>query len=222
MAKTVLIAGASRGIGLEMAQQAAARGDRVIATVRGEAGALDGVADQVLRMDVTDEAGISAAAGEVAGPIDLMVCNAGIYRGRGGLDSEDIGADAWQTALMTNVAGPFFVVRGFLPKIASPGGKIAIISSKMGSSELAPGGGFIYRASKAAATNLACNLAADLRPRGIAVGSYHPGWVRTDMGGQGADISVEESARGLLAQFEALSMETTGVFADYTGERIPF
>jgi NAD(P)-dependent dehydrogenase (short-subunit alcohol dehydrogenase family) len=92
----------------------------------------------------------------------------------------------------------------------------------MASSERAPGGAYIYRASKAAATNLARNLAVDLKPRGIAVGAYHPGWVRTDMGGPKAAIDVEDSTEGLMRRFDALSLATTGVFEDYRGEAIPF
>lgn len=224
MTKTILIAGASRGIGLEMARQAAARGDRVIASARSAEGAaaLESVAAQVLEMDVTDETALAAAAATVRDPIDILVCNAGIYRGRGALDSDDLGLEAWQDSLLTNVAGPFLVARAFLSRVETAGGKIAIISSRMGSSAGAPGNGYIYRASKAAATNLACNLAAELKPRGVAVGSYHPGWVRTDMGGDAADISAEQSAAGLLARFEHLSLVTTGVFEDYAGERIPF
>ena len=223
MAKTTFIVGASRGIGREMARQARARGDRVIASVRTGAAAaeLEPMVDKVLTFDVTDEDSMQAAAGNI-GPVDLLVCNAGVYRGRGAMDAPDSGLDAWGDVLLTNVAGPFLAARAFLENVAAVEGKIAIISSKMGSSAGAPGNAYLYRASKAAATNVACNLAAELRPRGIAVGSYHPGWVRTDMGGDAADISVEESASGLLARFEALSLATTGVFEDYAGETIPF
>lgn len=223
MTQTLLIAGASRGIGLEMARQAKARGDTVIAMLRSTASAqaLEGIADQVLIAGVTDETALEKAAAELESDVDLLVCNAGVYRGRGGIDADDMGADAWSETLMTNVAGPFFVTKAFLPRL-KPSGKVVIVSSKMGSSAHAPGGGYIYRSSKAAATNLACNLAAELKPKGIAVGSYHPGWVRTDMGGSAADISAEESAAGLLSRFDALSLETTGVFEDYAGEAIPF
>ncbi|MFK7943793.1 MAG: SDR family oxidoreductase [Paracoccaceae bacterium] len=223
MPKTTFIVGASRGIGREMAQQAKARGDRVIVSVRtGQAATeLENMVDQVVTFDVTDEDSMQAAAANL-GPIDLLICNAGVYRGRGGMDAPDSGLDAWSDVMLTNVAGPFLSIRAFLGNISAPGGKITIISSKMGSSELAPGNGYLYRASKAAATNVACNLAAELKPRGIAVGSYHPGWVRTDMGGDNADISVAESAAGLLARFDTLSMETTGVFEGYNGEALPF
>jgi len=124
---------------------------------------------------------------------------------------------------MTNVAGPYLVTRALLGHVErSEGRRIAVVSSIMGSSEHASGNAYPYRASKAAAVNVARNLAAELKPRGIAVGAYHPGWVRTDMGGSGADISVEESAEGLLRRFDALSLATTGVFEDYRGEGIAF
>ena len=223
MARTVFIIGASRGIGREMARQAKARGDRVVVSVRTGAAAveLEPLVDQVVTFDATDEDAMQAVAGNL-GPVDLLVCNAGVYRGRGAIEAPDSGLDAWSDVLLTNVAGPFLAARAFLGNVLQAQGKIVIVSSKMGSSSLAPGGAYLYRASKAAATNLACNLASELKAQGIAVGSYHPGWVRTDMGGDAADISVEESASGLLGRFDALSLATSGVFEDYAGHAIPF
>ncbi|MEO1601204.1 MAG: SDR family oxidoreductase [Pseudomonadota bacterium] len=230
MTKTVLITGANRGIGLELTRQAVDRGDTVIATARlpGEAAALNALAERyesivVVRLDVTVPEQFAAVAAEIRHPLDLLICNAGQFKARGGIDDPDHTPEAWASTLMTNVAGPFFTVRAFLANLkeaAAP--KVAVVSSLMGSSTRAPGGSYIYRASKAAATNLARNLASDLKPEGIAVGAYHPGWVRTDMGGGAADISVEESAAGLLARFDALSLETTGVVEDYRGEPVPF
>jgi len=92
----------------------------------------------------------------------------------------------------------------------------------MGSSERAGGNAFLYRASKAAAVNLACNLAIDLKGDGIAVGAYHPGWVQTDMGGAEADIDAATSATGLIARFDKLSRDHTGVFENYDGALMPF
>jgi NAD(P)-dependent dehydrogenase (short-subunit alcohol dehydrogenase family) len=166
---------------------------------------------------------MAAAAATEDTPIDLLICNAGQYLARGGLDDPEYTFDAWHTVMMTNVAGIFFTVRAFLPRLLqAPAPKIAVVSSIMASSERAPGGAYIYRASKAAATNLARNLAVDLKEQGVAVGAYHPGWVRTDMGTGAADIDVGESASGLLQRFDALSLATTGVFEDYRGEAIPF
>ena len=224
MAKTTLITGANRGIGLEMARQAAARGDRVLAgTRKPDVPELQGIAGvEVLAFDVTDANALAAAA-ERSGPIDLLVCNAGQLRARGGLDDPDHSREVWDSVLSTNVTGVLFTVRAFLPRLLEASEpKIAIISSIMASSGRAPGGSYLYRASKAAATNLARNLAVDLKEKGIAVGAYHPGWVRTDMGGSRADISPKESAAGLLARFDALSLAKTGVFEDYKGAAIPF
>ena len=224
MPQTTLITGANRGIGLQMARQATDRGDRVLASVRdpSRAAGLAATGAQVMSFDVTDaDALADAAAG--AGPIDLLICNAGQLRARGGLDDPEHSAEIWQSVLMTNVTGVLFTVRAFLPRLLeAPAGKIAVISSIMASSQRAPGRSYLYRASKAAATNLACNLASDLKGQGIAVGAYHPGWVRTDMGGDSADIDATTSAAGLLARFEVLSLETTGVFEDYQGQAIAF
>jgi len=178
---------------------------------------------QVLNFDVTDPEDMASAAAMEHTPVDLLVCNAGQYMARGGMDDPEYSYDAWHTVMMTNVAGVFFTVRAFLPRLLkAPEPKIAIVSSIMASSEQAPGKAYIYRASKAAATNLARNLAVDLKEKGVAVGAYHPGWVRTDMGGPKASVEVEDSAQGLLQRFEALSLESTGVFEDYRGKAIPF
>jgi NAD(P)-dependent dehydrogenase (short-subunit alcohol dehydrogenase family) len=224
MAQRILVAGASRGIGLELVRQAAARGDRVTGTARGEDGArrIRETGAGAIILDVTDQGSLAAAAGGSDEPIDLLVCNAGIQRGRGGLGADDQGPEAWADVLMTNVAGPFLTVRAFLPRVEAARGRIAIISSVMGSSERAGGTSYLYRASKAGATNVARNLAVELEGRGIAVGAYHPGWVQTDMGGQSAPVSLEDSIKGLLARFDALSPRRTGVFEDYRGDPIPF
>ena len=196
MARTLVITGANRGIGLEMTRQAAARGDTVFALSRdpSKMPSVDGDVI-VLAADVTDEASLAAAASRVDRGVDLLVCNAGMLRGRGGLDDPAYSAADWQASLMTNVAGPFLTVRAFHPVLKrAKAAKIAIISSVMASSERAPGGAYSYRASKAAASNLAANLAKGLASDGIAVGAYHPGWVRTDMGGSSAERPVAQGA----------------------------
>ncbi len=226
----VLITGANRGIGLAMTRAAVRRGDSVIATVRdiGKATVLSLLAEEVggitiRELDVVDEDSVAAFAAATTEAPDLLILNAGVFNVRGGIEDPAHSVAAWRDSLMTNVAGPFLVTRALLPHIErGQGRKIAIVSSIMGSSERAPGNAYPYRTSKAAAVNLARNLAAELKPRGIAVGAYHPGWVRTDMGGSSADISPEESAEGLLSRFDALSVKTTGVFEDYRGDSIPF
>ena len=229
MGQTVFITGANRGIGFAMAQQCAQRGDEVLATARNPNGC-DAIARlsasgrvSSFSVDVTDPDRLNDLAHMLSDrSVDLLVCNAGALIGRGGIDDPLYTPDAFRTVLMTNVAGPFFTVRALLPLLKrAEGAKVAIISSGMGSTARAKGSAYLYRASKAAATNLAANLAVELAPHGIAVGAYHPGWVQTDMGGSGADITPAESAAGLLERFAALSLETTGIVEDYRGEPIP-
>ena len=223
---SILITGASRGIGAEMARQAAARGDSVIATMREPATADLPEGIERHRLDVRSEAGQLQLALEIGNrPIDLLICNAGVFQGRGGIEDGAFDTAAWENTLMTNVAGVFFTIRTFLPHLraarANGTPRIAVISSQMGATGRAPGSHYAYRASKAAATNLAANLATDLRAEGIAVGAWHPGWVRSDMGGEAAEISVEQSATGLLAEFDALDMARTGCFRTWDGRDHP-
>lgn len=213
----VVITGASRGIGAELARLYSARGDQVTGTSTGGG-------DGLLALDAGDARSIADFAATLqTDPVDLLICNAGVYLDKGQVLETGYDAATWARMMAVNVAGPFLTVQALLPRLraaASP--KIAILSSAMGSDARAPGGSYIYRASKAAALNVGRNLATDLAPEGIAVGIYHPGWVRTDMGGAGADIEVATSATGLQARFDALSPATTGCFEGYDGAAIPF
>ena len=219
---TILITGANRGIGLALAEYEAARGSNVIGTARG---ALPASKDQLTweHLEVTDHASHMALASRLAGkPIDLLVCNAGIYPDRGQKLESGYPAEMWTDTFAVNVTGVFMTIQTLLPNIRAAHGKIAIISSQMASDTKAPGGAYIYRASKAAVLNLGRNLATDLRNEGIPVGIYHPGWVRTEMGGSSADIGVDDSAHGLAARFDALSIETTGCFECWDGRAHPY
>ncbi|NNK77918.1 MAG: SDR family oxidoreductase [Litoreibacter sp.] len=215
-----LITGANRGIGRAMHDQMKARGDDVIGTARrpaeGDAG--------FVTLDVTNTDSIEALKAQLQGhALDLLVCNSGVYLDKGDALETGYSEQAWADSFAVNVTGVFLTIRALLPNLRkSSAGKIAIISSHMASSERAPGGAYIYRASKAAVLNLGRNLAVDLTPENIAVGIYHPGWVQTDMGGAAADITVEQSAAGLLERFDTLSMPTTGVFETYDGVALPF
>ncbi len=222
---TVLITGANRGIGLALARTYAARGDRVIGTARNpaDATALLAVTAEVHRLDVTDVANHAGLRAALAGlPVDILIANAGMMGPRGGLRDLENTPAIWGEVLATNVTGVFFTVQALADNVTAARGRIAIISSRMGSSARAAGSSYLYRASKAAASNLAANLAVELQPNGVPVAAYHPGWVKTDMGGSSADVSVDESARGLVKRIDALSIETTGSFEDFAGAQIVF
>ncbi len=212
----VVITGANRGIGQALDQTLSSAGHRVTGTARA--------GGEFEQLDVTDPASQAAMAHRLdTQPIDLLVCNAGVYLDKHQNLAEGYPAQMWADTFATNVTGVFLTVQALLPNLQMSGSpKIAIISSQMASQEHAPGGSYIYRASKAAALNLGRNLSTDLRHIGIAVGIYHPGWVRTDMGGDAADISMHEAATGLVARFEALSLETTGCFETWDGRTHPF
>jgi NAD(P)-dependent dehydrogenase (short-subunit alcohol dehydrogenase family) len=208
----IVITGANRGIGHAMADRYRAAGHQVTGTARVPV-------DDLLALDVTDPLSCATLAEHLADrPVDLLICNAGIYPDKGQPLDTGYPAAMWAETFATNVTGVFLSIQSLLPNLrAATGAKIAIISSQMASHSRAPGGSYIYRASKAAALNLGRNLATDLAPEGIAVGIYHPGWVRTDMGGDAAEISVDQAADGLLDRFAALDMATTGCFQTWDG-----
>ena len=215
-----VVTGASRGIGLELVRALSARGDEVLGTCR------DGQTHDVgawHALDVTDPDAVAALSDAHPAPVDLLVCNAGVYLDKLHQIDDGFPPELWADTFAVNVTGVFLTVQALLPQLrAASGAKIAIIGSQMGSDTRAPGGSFIYRASKAAALNLGRNLAAELLPEGIAVGIYHPGWVQTDMGGTAADITVAESAAGLLARFDGLSLASTGCFLTWDGREHPY
>jgi NAD(P)-dependent dehydrogenase (short-subunit alcohol dehydrogenase family) len=215
----VLITGANRGIGRALFDGYRAAGAAVIGTARQPVDA----PGRWERLDVTDAASHGRLAAALAGqPLDLLVCNAGVYPDRGQRLEDGYAPDLWAAGFATNVTGVFLTVQALLPNLRAAGGKVAVISSQMGSTTRAPGGSYIYRATKAAALNLGRNLASDLRADGVAVGIYHPGWVQTGMGGSGADITPDAAAAGLMARFAALSLATTGCFETWDGRAHPY
>ncbi|MEM7599459.1 MAG: SDR family NAD(P)-dependent oxidoreductase [Pseudomonadota bacterium] len=211
----VVITGANRGIGLALFERYKASGDMVTGTSRTGQGHF--------RLDVTQPEDHRGLSEQINGnPVDLLICNAGVFPDKGQPLGDGYAPQIWADAFNTNVTGVFLSIQRLLPSLQrSNAPKIAIISSRMGSQFRAKGGSYAYRASKAAAVNLGRNLAVDLEPLGIALGIYHPGWVRTDMGGAEADISEAESADGLVKEFAQLSIETTGCFRSFDGEDVP-
>lgn len=213
----IVITGASRGVGQALAQGYAARGDQVTGTsTRGD--------NDLVQVDVTRQQDIRALGASLDGRcVDLLICNAGVYLDKGQSLADGYPPDMWAQELAVNVTGVFLTVQELLPNLQlAEQPKIAIISSQMASHTRAPGGSYIYRASKAAALNLGRNLACDLAHLGIAVGIYHPGWVQTDMGGSAAEITQDAAATGLIARFDELDAATTGCFRTWDGREHPY
>lgn len=221
---TILITGANRGIGAELVRQYTGAGRKVFATSRQNIPAeLKALADWRV-LDVTQQSSFDRLNRDLDGrEISLLICNAGVYLDKSDLLADGFSAAQWRETFDTNVMGPFLTVQNLLPNLqAHPAAKIAIIASKMGSNAHPNGGSYAYRASKAAAINLASNLARDLGHLGISVGAYHPGWVKTDMGTDRADIDATTAAAGLIECFDELSAKTTGCFQSYAGETLAF
>lgn len=218
---TVLITGASRGLGRAMAQQYAAAGWRVIACGRGPSTG-DGIVQETL--DVADPVSILDLARRLDGmPIDVLINNAGIRGDTGGLQT--LATDDFLEVMRINTLGPLLVTRALLPNLLSGQRKIvANISSRAGS--IAEGtlddddGDYAYRCSKTALNMATVKLAQDLRADGITVLSLHPGWVKTDMGGDEAVVPVAESATGLRHIIESATLADSAGFRAFDGQAV--
>lgn len=232
MPKTVLITGANRGIGLELSRQFADDGWRVHACCRepGQAPGLRPLAEtsdgrvMVHRLDVTDGAGITALAGRLRDePIDILLNNAGVY-GAAGEQLGQLTEPDWIEVLRVNTIAPYMMAGAFLEHVKRGASRvIATISSRMGSiADNSSGGRYAYRSSKAAVNMVMKTLAVDLRSSGIIAVTLHPGWVRTRMGGDGAPLSVEQSAAGLRKVLGGLTLKDSGTFLNHDGEVIPW
>jgi NAD(P)-dependent dehydrogenase (short-subunit alcohol dehydrogenase family) len=224
---TVLIAGASRGIGREFVRQYAEDGWSVIATIRkpedGRALAEYGRSVEIHLLDVTDRPRVARLAQELSGrAIDVLVGNAGVMGKRGaGLEPQDY--ELWRNVFDVNVMGPAALAYAFMPHVAaSQQRRMAFITSQMGSITNTSGGSTIYRSSKAALNMVAKNLSIEFAPKNVTLVVVHPGWVRTDMGGPSATLSVEQSVSGIRRVVGGLSQHDTGKFYNYDGSALPW
>jgi NAD(P)-dependent dehydrogenase (short-subunit alcohol dehydrogenase family) len=217
----ILIIGASRGIGLEFVRQYRAESCSVTGTVRSEAAVqtLANLGATALRLDVTDAASASGLAWQIDGEaFDVVVVNAGVFGPRTAPLSAPT-QDDFDWVMRTNVLGPMRVI----PQVAdalAPSAKLAVISSRMGSMGLRESAGAsLYRASKAALNSVLKDASLALKEKAICV-AFHPGWVRTDMGGSGADIDVSESVSGMRQVLASLAAADNGSFINHDGTRL--
>jgi NAD(P)-dependent dehydrogenase (short-subunit alcohol dehydrogenase family) len=220
---TVLILGASRGIGHEMVCQYRADGWRVIATARQQADCdvLAQLGAQALRLDVTNAESIAGLGWQLDDEkIDAAWLVAGVYGPtHDGFPTEQ----EFDQVMHTNVLAAMRLLPIVAPLVGATRGKLAVISSRMGSiGERRSADGSLYRASKAALNSILADTALTFGPQGLTCVSFHPGWVQTDMGGAGATLTVEESVSALRATLAGTGHGRNGSFLNYDGGPIPW
>jgi NAD(P)-dependent dehydrogenase (short-subunit alcohol dehydrogenase family) len=219
----ILIIGASRGIGLEFVRQYRAEGHPVTATARSEDAlqALRRLGATAIALDVADAESASRLGWQIEGAsFDIAIVCAGVYGPSSRGLQPPTEAD-FDTVMHTNVLGPMRV----LPQIAevlAPGARLAVLSSRMG----AIGGrtaanGWLYRASKAALNSVLKDAALMLQGKALCV-SLHPGWVKTEMGGEGADLAVHDSVADMRRLIAGLTPAQHGGFFNHDGSPIPW
>ncbi len=229
--KTILVTGATRGIGLEFVRRYLERGDRVVATARDPQRAdglrgLSGARLRVVSLDVESAesiGGLGAAVGSE--PIDVLINNAGITstsKTLGVLDAAEL-----SRVFMVNAIAPMLVTRALIGNLRAGSRRLLVhVTSQLGSIANNDGGSsYGYRASKAALNQLNRSLAAELRrEEGAAFTTIaiHPGWVRTDMGGPKADLSVEEAVGWMMKTIDGVNAEQSGAFLNYDGKPLPW
>lgn len=224
---TVVITGANRGLGLALATQYSNEGFDVIAGCRhpDAAEALRATRAEVHPLDMSSDASIAAFAVVVGDrPVDLLINNAGIDAKALGADDAlrgalDITAEQFRGVLDVNVVGPLLLVQQLASNLRAAQGKVANISSQVGSFVVAQriGRDVAYTASKAALNMVTVKQSQVLRADGVTVICLHPGWVRSDMGGKGADLEPSEAAAGITRVLDTVTIDDTGSFFNWDG-----
>ncbi|WP_426192354.1 SDR family oxidoreductase [Massilia sp. DWR3-1-1] len=218
---TVLILGASRGIGRELARQYLADGWRVIATARAEAqrAALAAMGAVGLLVDVTSAESLAGLGWQLDGErLDAAWLVAGLYGPRHDGAPTEAEFDA---VMHTNVLAALRVLPLVAPRLAPAGGKLAVLSSRMGSiGERSAANGSLYRASKAALNSVLKDISLVYGAQGVTCAAFHPGWVQTDMGGDGAALAVADSVADLRRTLARLRAADNGGFFNHDGSPI--
>ena len=218
---TVLVVGASRGIGLEFVGQYLANGAHVMATARKDEDlkVLQGLGAVAIKLDVADAVSASGLAWQLDGAvIDVAIVNAGVYGPRTEAMTVPTESD-FDSVMHTNLLGPMRVIPQLVDSLA-PAARLAVLSSEMGSiSERSSASGWLYRASKAALNSVLKDVSLVLGHRATCI-ALHPGWVRTDMGGSMATLTAQQSVEGMRSVIEQVGPRETGGFFDYGGRKI--
>ena len=229
---TIMIVGATRGIGLELTKQYANEGNQVIACARDTANAslLNEIASsseniKIEQLDIADAGSIESASSRIGEEaIDSVIIVAGWVGGMPDNQTIDnIDIDEWHNTLNINTIGPLLVAKAFKSNLAASGnGNLMILSSQLAASTWPMGGMYIYSTTKAAVSKVGQILALDWAEDPIIVSIMHPGWVQTDMGGPTAEITAEESASGIRNVLLGLTKDDSGNFYKWNGDIHPW
>lgn len=221
MSQTVVITGANRGIGLEMARLWHERGDTVIAVCRKPSQALSDLGVKIIDgVDVSSDNGITnlkAGLGDTR--VDLLYNNAGIMRSE---TLDEMNYEQIEEQFRVNTLGPLRTTLALLSNLHE-GSKVGLMTSRMGSiADNTSGKKYGYRISKAGLNAAGKSLAVDLQDQGIAVAILHPGWVQTDMTGGTGHLQPEQAAAKLIQRMDELTLENSGTFWHSDGSELPW
>ena len=214
------------GSGLELVKESLAKNFSVAGTFRNKNNAkellkLKSNNLKLFEMDVVKENSILNVSNNIDYTIDYLICNAGINNGYGSIFDQDHSYEKMLEVLNVNVLGCILTIKHFTRNLRK-NAKIILISSIMSVQKHSGSNALIYRASKAAVNNIMVSISQEFKSKYITVSSFHPGWVRTDMGGPNATLSAKESASSLIKSFENLTFEDTGKFFNYDGNEMNF
>ena len=232
MIKNILITGANRGLGLGLVKKFLKNDEKVFCTTRNVSKSKELILCkekyndnlEICELDLLDKESPNILSNFLGNePIDLFINNAGVI-GHSAQHFKSVSLNHWLDVLKVNLIAPLLITQSIIKNIEkSSERKIYFISSKVGSIEDNKSGGmYIYRSSKTALNQVVKSLSIDLKPLGISVISLHPGWVRTEMGGPNALISVEESVNGMVDVISNTSIINSGQFINYDGTRLPW
>ena len=227
----VLITGANRGLGLGFVKKYLEKNVHVLCTTRDISGSKELLECkerypnniEIFELDLLKENGAETLANQLNGmPIDILINNAGV--GSSNQHFEAVSSKPWLEVLKVNLIAPLIITQSLIENVKkSSVKKINFLSSQLGSIEDNTSGGmYIYRSSKTGLNQVVKSLSVDLKPKGITVVALHPGWVKTDMGGPNAPVSIDESVEGMIRVIETTDIKDTGKFLNYDGRELPW
>ena len=227
----ILITGANRGIGLGFVRKYIEKNLHLMCTTRDISGSKELLAlkekypnnMEIFELDLLKEnAAVTLANFIKDRPIDILISNAGV--GSSNQHFQAVSSNRWLEVLKVNLIAPLMITQAVIENVKkSSVKKIFFLSSQLGSIEDNKSGGmYIYRSSKSGLNQVVKSLSIDLKAYGITVVSLHPGWVKTDMGGANAPVSIDESVEGMIRVIEMTDIKDTGKFLNYHGRELPW